>query len=124
MTEYDSEVRIIRKDLLDNDLLSFSGKLIDKKNYFLEAMRKFIGKSKLDDLQIISFGRKIKPIYDQNLINQKTEKTLQDAVDRNIPVVSQKGEQIESELELLQKVSELAPKLLIVFLAIQRGKTA
>ena len=111
VTEYDSEVRIIRKDLLDNDLLSFSGKLLDKKNYFLEAMRKFIGKSKLDDLQIISFGRKIKPIYDQNLINQKTEKTLQDAVDRNIPVVSQRVEQIESELELLQKVSDLAPKL-------------
>ena len=41
-------------------------------------------------LQLVSFGRKIKPIYEQNVVNQKTEKTLQHAVDRNMPVVSQK----------------------------------
>ena len=72
-----------------------SGKIAEKKNYFVETMTKFISKPSFDDLQLVSFGRKIKPIYEQNLVNQKTEKTLQQAVDRNMPVVSQKVEQIE-----------------------------
>ena len=60
VTEFDGEVRVIRKDLLDSDLLSFNGKLIEKKNYFSNTMKKFISKPGFDDIRLIAFGRKIK----------------------------------------------------------------
>ena len=111
VTEFDGEVRVIRKDLLDSDLLSFNGKLIDKKNYFSNTMKKFISKPGFDDIRLIAFGRKLKPIFEKNRINSISERNIQNAVDRNLPVVNHKIEQLESEIEILDKVEKLAPNL-------------